>query len=328
MTLLLRSSLFRVAGLYMEGCNSDPTNCITHRCFYSESLGDEEWYLADNGQLIASFVRGNGHQIPPLSATKMEHSAAAASFNGPAAGLGEACQRATTANGDRSSVMEASCDSHDRCGNMRGANDMGSTAMCKGTTTDGRLFLTLAEIETRCAADQKCVGFSQDTKDGPAYFRPLAAITSIGQDPKWTTWTKGPMPPAPPAPPPTPPSPSPADWFDTVDVPFCLATAPSSSPPKKPATPPDVHMPACDGDKPTLLIFAGPLAGGSIAVGLSNKCSGNHTIVATFEQIGAAAGTKYKVRDAINHLDLPDASSSVTAVVGEHDIAVLRLDPK
>ena len=43
-------------GLYMESCNSDPDMCIHHRCYYSASLGDEEWYLSDNGQLIASFV--------------------------------------------------------------------------------------------------------------------------------------------------------------------------------------------------------------------------------------------------------------------------------
>jgi hypothetical protein len=30
-------------GLYMETCNTDPVNCITKRCYYSESLGDEEW---------------------------------------------------------------------------------------------------------------------------------------------------------------------------------------------------------------------------------------------------------------------------------------------
>jgi hypothetical protein len=55
-------------GLYMETCHTDPVDCVTKRCFYSESLGDEEWYLADSGQLIASFVRGNGHQIPPAAA--------------------------------------------------------------------------------------------------------------------------------------------------------------------------------------------------------------------------------------------------------------------
>ena len=130
-------------GLYMEACNTDPANCVIHRCFYSANLGDEEWYLANNGQLIASFVRGNGHQIPPLSfAAKQERSVAAAMFNGPVAGLGN----------------DGHGDSLDRCGSMRGANDMGATPMCKGTTSDGMcmatfdtilgLFLTLAPNST------------------------------------------------------------------------------------------------------------------------------------------------------------------------------------
>ena len=84
-----------------------------------------------------------------------------------------------------------------------GADDMGTTPMCKGTTDDGKLFVTLAEVESRCAADARCAGFSQDTRDGPPYFRPQQKIAAIGKDPKWATWTKGPLPPAP------PPAPSP-----------------------------------------------------------------------------------------------------------------------
>ena len=51
---------------------------------------------------------------------------------------------------------------------------MGTTPMCKNTTDDGRLFISLAEIQSRCAADSHCAGFAEDTKDGPAYFRPRA----------------------------------------------------------------------------------------------------------------------------------------------------------
>lgn len=301
-------------GLYMEACNTDPANCVAHRCFYSANLGDEEWYLADNGQLIASFVRGDGHQVPPLSfMAKQERSTAAAAFNGPVAGLGN----------------DGAGGSLDRCGNMRGASDMGTTPMCKGTTSDGKLVISLAEVERRCAADDACAGFSQDTKDGPSYFRPQQKITAIGADPKWTTWTKGPLPPAPSPHPSPPPGPAPNDWYDAVDVPFCLASAPSSSPPKEPSKPPAITASlSCNEATPTLVVVAGPLSGGGIAVGLSNKCSGNHTITATFKDIGAAAGTTYKVRDAVNHVDLADATDHVSAMVGEHDIAVLRLEPK
>jgi hypothetical protein len=311
-------------GLYMETCNMDPSHCVTSRCYYSQSLGDEEWYLADNGQMIASFVRGDGHQIPPLQAVATAKVAGtvseyAGSFNGPVAGLGEVCG---TRFGSTMGSDQAACDSADRCGQgERGGNDMGKTPMCVNTTSDGKLYIDLAEIESRCAADANCAGFAQDTKDGPPYFRPMSLINSIGADPKWTTWTKGPLPPSP-APP------TPADWFNEVDVPFCLATANSSFPPKEPPAPPAISVPGCNSAAPTLLIFAGPLSGGAIVVGLSNVCAGNHTIAATFEQIGAATGSTYTVRDTINHVDLADATSTVSAIVGEHDIVVLKLTPK
>jgi hypothetical protein len=299
-------------GLYMEQCNIDPANCVIKRCFYSANLGDEEWYLSDNGQLIASFVRGNGHQIPPVMLDGSDNIDEGAivtgdnsTFQGPFAGLGQPTSR---------------------CGKIRGAKDMGTSAMCKNTTFDGRIFVPLGEMQRRCAADPRCAGFSQDTKDGQPYFRPLSSITSITADPKWHTWTKGKPPPLPPpAPPPAPPTPK--DWYDQVDVPFCLATEPSSSPPKEPAQPPPVSVPNGCGT-PTLLVFAGPLSNGDIAVGLANKCTGSHTITATWKDIGAKTGTVYSVRDVIAHKDLPDASKSVSAAVGEHDISVLRLTPK
>jgi hypothetical protein len=133
-----------------------------------------------------------------------------------------------------------------------------------------------------------------------------------------------------PGPPPSPPPPpTPQDWFDQVDPPFCLATEPSTSPPKEPAKPPEITADLdCKAGSATLLVFAGPLSAGKIAVGLANKCAGNHTITATWKDIGAKPGTHYTVRDAIAHKDLPDATSSVSATVGEHDISVLVLTPK
>ena len=132
-----------------------------------------------------------------------------------------------------------------------------------------------------------------------------------------------------PRPGPAPAPPIPQDWFDEVDPPFCLATEPSSSPPKEPAKPPEITADlGCKPDSATLLVFAGPLSAGKIAVGLVNKCTGNHTITASWKDIGAKPGTNYAVRDAIAHKDLPDASSTVSAAVGEHDISVLVLTPK
>lgn len=306
-------------GLYMETCNEDPPLCVSKRCFYSENLGDEEWYLSANGQLIASFVRGDGHQIPPLDTdddAKADVSVASKDYQ-------------VSSNEYHGPFNRLLGGPNDRCGNLRGAHDMGTTPMCKNTTFDGKLFVSLSEIEGRCSADgPKCSGFAQDTGDGKPYFRPLMGKLSIHSDPKWSTWTKGPPPPMP-KPGPPPPPPIPGDWFDQVDPPFCLATEPSTSPPKEPAKPPEITADlSCKADSATLLVFAGPLSAGKIAVGLANKCTGNHTITATFLDIGAKPGTEYMVRDAIAHKDLPDATSTVSAIVGEHDISVLVLTPK
>ena len=43
-----------------------------------------------------------------------------------------------------------------------------------------------------------------------------------------------------------------------VDVPYCLATAPSSNPPRQPRQPPAINTSlSCAADHPTLLVFAG-----------------------------------------------------------------------
>lgn len=89
------------------------------------------------------------------------------------------------------------------------------------------------------------------------------------------------------------------------------------------------------------------LSGDSIAVALVNKCDGEHKIEASWADIGAKAGQAYKVsacvtlqsirqtvcscrtqvRDVLAHKDLPPATGSVSAVVGQHDVSVLRLEP-
>eukprot|EP01051_Picozoa_sp_SAG22_P013507 SAG22_NODE_1521_length_4236_cov_6.669567_1_plen_151_part_10 len=98
-----------------------------------------------------------------------------------------------------------------RCGVGCGANDT-SSAMCRGSTPDGRLTITLAEVEARCAADTSCIGFGQI---GGSYFRPITHYTSLDNSKpgQWKTWQKHgykppPGPPAP-GPPPQPPAPAP-----------------------------------------------------------------------------------------------------------------------
>ena len=286
-------------GLYLEACNVDPIECFYHRCFYSANLGYELWYLSAFGQLIASYTHTH---IPPLAlATDQTQPRSNAFFSGPFPGLAEY-------PGNR------------RCGKVDGGKDT-TSALCKNTTVDGKLFVSLQEMEARCAADSTCAGFAQDTKDGPSYFRPLWTVKSLLRDPKWTTWTKGARPPTPS---PSPPPPSPNDWFDSVDVPYCLATSPSTSPPKEPSKPPEFSGRWCTG------VFAGPLANGTIAVGLVNRCNTSvaEQVTAYWAEIGAKAGTTYGVRDLFAHADLASASGQVTATVASHDMAILKLTPK
>jgi len=302
--LCLKFNPNNASGLYLEVCNVDPHECSLKRCFYSASLGNEMWYLAANGQLIASYTHTH---IPPM----WQGARAASGFKGPFKGLDET-------------------DGNRLC------QPPGKSATCKGATADGKLLLPQAEVEARCAVDAECAGFGLCVKCAPSapggvgYFRPLKKVVKIVNDRKWIYWTKGDKPPTPPPGPP-PPAPSPpGNWFDKVDAPYCLATAPSSRPPTEPPQPRALSVPNCDeeGNGPVLVVFAGPLAGGDVVVGLANKCNGTHTITAHFGDIGAKAGTTYAVRDLMTGTSLPDATAQVSAQVGTHDIAVLRLSPK
>lgn len=62
-----------------------------------------------------------------------------------------------------------------RCGDGHNGIKDQSSAMCTGSTIDGRLTITLPEIKRRCGLDARCIGFTQDGP-GPApsgYFRPF-----------------------------------------------------------------------------------------------------------------------------------------------------------
>ena len=62
-----------------------------------------------------------------------------------------------------------------RCGDGHNGIKDQSSAMCEGSSADGRLAISLAAIKQRCGVDARCIGFAQDG-NGPApsgYFRPL-----------------------------------------------------------------------------------------------------------------------------------------------------------
>jgi hypothetical protein len=118
-----------------------------------------------------------------------------------------------------------------RCGQGCGANDT-TSAMCQGSTVDGRLPLPLAEVQARCASDTACVGFGQFSG---SYFRPVTFFTSLDHSHpgQWKTWSRSGYKPAP-APPPTPHPPAPHPPPPTPTPP---------SPPPGPSGPPG--PPAC-----------------------------------------------------------------------------------
>lgn len=74
--------------------------------------------------------------------------------------------------------------------------------------------------------------------------------------------------------------------------------------------------------------WAGPLAGGDRVVLLFNRngAAGANVSVG-FEALGLPAGSSARVRDALAGKDAGTAAGSVSAVLGVHDVSVLRLTP-
>jgi hypothetical protein len=118
-------------------------------------------------------------------------------------------------------------------------------------------------------------------------------------------------------------------WSDQINPPYCLATNQTEHAPQQPKMPPEVDISQC------LQVWAGPLSNNGTVVGLVNSClNGTQNISTTWSELGRALpkfdrprGTAMKcdVRDLYSGEDLAPATGTVSAMVGEHDIAVLRL---
>lgn len=96
-----------------------------------------------------------------------------------------------------------------------------------------------------------------------------------------------------------------------VPGPWCLAAAP---PP-----PPVVDI--------RLQVWAKPLADGSVAAVAFNRSPAPLTANVTWAMVGLPAGTPVAVRDLWAHTDNGTAVDGLTALVGSHDVAVVRLTP-
>lgn len=142
-----------------------------------------------------------------------------------------------------------------RCGQGCGANDT-TSAMCQGSTVDGRLLLPFVEVRARCAADTACVGFGQFTG---SYFRPVTFFASLDHSHpgQWKTWRRSdykpaphppPTPPPPPQPHPPPPPPPPSPSPPGPPGPACPWISGSKRPclcPKLPCNPKGQLKPFC-----------------------------------------------------------------------------------
>lgn len=189
---------------------------------------------------------------------------------------------------------------------------MGSSALCltvdnSSATSINAMPLTAAPCVER-PSSCKSLWWHNSTNDGidctdSIRDKQLWYLNSLGQ--LSSTFSNGPS------------------YFYEEDLPYCLATAPAA----KPAA---VKPPPFANQSFPLQVWAGPLAGGSVAVVLLNTGlqSGNVTVTATWAAIGLPAGTRVKVRDALAHTDLGTAVGSVSAVVGSHDAAALHLTPE
>ena len=290
--------------LILEPCAVEPPLCFRSRCTNSPRVR-QLWYMPrTSDQLLSSFTNIS---FPPLDrATESDGSAPA--FVGPRGGLPEP------------DLLNR------RCGNCCGANDTAS-AMCAGATADGRLALLLADVEARCAADAKCVGFGQFSG---GYFRPVTEITALRPNKgQWKSWWKRGYypppspPPGPPAPSPPPPGPRPGPPpppHSLVNVPLCMATAPNLSPPQPPQPPKPVnqHMP--------LTIWAGKMSKNRVAVVLLNSGRARANVTVQWSDIWLPRAAQMRVRDAVKNVDQPGtAAGSLTAEVDVHDVGVFVL---
>lgn len=117
-------------------------------------------------------------------------------------------------------------------------------------------------------------------------------------------------------------------WKDLINPPYCLATNQTENPPTQPVMPPSVDITMC------LQVWAGPLSHNETVVGLVNAClNGTQTVTTNWSELDTVlpAGAlprlhqKCDVRDLYEGKDLAPATYTLSAKVGEHDIAVLKL---
>lgn len=108
--------------------------------------------------------------------------------------------------------------------------------------------------------------------------------------------------------------------FYDPDDPYCLATA-AAVKPAPPQTPPVVNYTL------PLQVWAGELAGGTVAVALLNTGLQTANVSASWREIGLPPTAEARVRDLWTHRELGAASDSVTVEVPPHDVAALLFTP-
>ena len=75
-----------------------------------------------------------------------------------------------------------------RCGTCCGASDQ-TSPMCQGASGGGALHgISEAEMQSRCAADAACVGYSRNVGGPEVWFRPLTQIDKVVAHSDWETY--------------------------------------------------------------------------------------------------------------------------------------------
>lgn len=77
-----------------------------------------------------------------------------------------------------------------------------------------------------------------------------------------------------------------------------------------------------------LHVWAGPLSGGRIVVGLWNRSNMTGGVTARWEDVGLKAGVTAGVRDVWARKDMKDATSQLTETVASHDLRLFVLTPR
>lgn len=310
-----RCLAFNGQQLVLQACHSEPTDCNLKRCANSV-LVTELWYLSSmTGQLISSFTNTS---VPPilhdqLSEVLVQECNASSSSQ----------QWTMTAGHQLVSTLDKRClatSGMTSCSMAAQWQLRAAPSLSLSPLADPAVCLDLYNYTGPTVQLFRCKVFNNDTRGSQNEQWVLEADSGLLRSSVTETCCGTPSRPVPGplclanAPSPSPPPPSP------INVPVCLASEPSAIPP---APKPPAPIPTG-----TVQVWAGPLNDGSLVVAVLNSAdSVVLNVTVPWSDLGLHPAAIRVARDLLAHADLGARSGSITALVGPHDVMVVKLSP-